>query len=172
MKKNIKELPNIMTKAAFARHLGINKSTITRWGKAGRLVLAENGKVKVEASLAKIKATEGHRSDLKEKHAVGRGHAIKVSDEDEMQATEAEIGKDRAYYQAITVDMKNRQLRLEQTLKDGERVEKSSVQDQLAQIGKQLKQNVERTIDNLAPQLVKSNKRAEKIANEIQSLGG
>ncbi len=179
MKKESSPSP-LETKAAFARRLGVNKSTITRWAKAGRLVLNVDGKVLVKESMARIKATEGHRSDLKQKHALHRGHGLKVAeiasdlrnevDDEDMQVTEAEIGKDRAYYKAITLDMKNRLLKLEQALKEGERVEKSSVQAQLAQIGKQLKQGVERTIDNLAPQLVKSNNRAEKIAAEIKQI--
>lgn len=36
---------NIIKKSDFAKMQGVNKSTVTRWGKAGRLVLAENGKV-------------------------------------------------------------------------------------------------------------------------------
>jgi len=63
------------TKAAFARRLGVNKSTITRAEQAGRLVM-QGGKVDVEASLARWHATAGGRTDLAEKHARQRGQTI------------------------------------------------------------------------------------------------
>lgn len=46
------------TKAAFARRLNWNRSTVTRAAQAGRLVLVGN-LVDVEPSLARLKATEG-----------------------------------------------------------------------------------------------------------------
>lgn len=180
MKEN-EELPHVLTKSAFAKFVGVNPSTVTRWKQTGRIVLAPNGKVKVKDSLAQIKATEGHRSDLKTKHSLVRGKEIKVAQIEpdlskteelpEMLTTEAEIGKDRAHYQAITLSMKNNSIKLKKALKDGKRVEKAQLQSQLAQLGKQLKQGIERSIDNLAPLLVKADNRAEQIQQTLAELG-
>jgi hypothetical protein len=63
------------SKAAFARRLGVNKSTITRAAQAGRLVL-QGDLVDVEASLARWQATQAGRTDVAERHAAQRGHAV------------------------------------------------------------------------------------------------
>jgi len=63
------------SKAAFARRIGVNKSTITRAAQAGRLVM-QGSKVDVAQSLARWHATAGGRADLTEKHAQQRGQTI------------------------------------------------------------------------------------------------
>lgn len=51
------------TKSAFARRLGVSASYVTELAQAGRLVLAD-GKVEVEASLARIDATKSAEWEL------------------------------------------------------------------------------------------------------------
>lgn len=46
------------TQTAFAERIGVAKSYVTRLKQLGRLVLAENGLVDVEASLARLKETQ------------------------------------------------------------------------------------------------------------------
>lgn len=55
----------------FARRLGHDKAYITRLKQAGRLVM-ENDLVNVEASLARIQATQGDRPQVAEFHAEQR----------------------------------------------------------------------------------------------------
>lgn len=51
----------ILTLAAFARHIGRDKSYVTRLKQRGRLVLTAEGKVDVAASLKCIEETAGRR---------------------------------------------------------------------------------------------------------------
>lgn len=51
----------VLSRAAYARHRGIDPSLITRWAKRGRLVLTDDGKVDVAASDAKLEATRDPR---------------------------------------------------------------------------------------------------------------
>ena len=61
----------------FARRLGHDKAYITRLKQAGRLVM-ENDLVNVEASMARIQATQGDRPQVAEFHAEQRAqkHAV------------------------------------------------------------------------------------------------
>jgi hypothetical protein len=62
-----------LTQAAFARHLGVVKSYVTLLKQQGRLVMTDDGKVDVEASEAKIKATEDPgKSGVAERHSKNR----------------------------------------------------------------------------------------------------
>lgn len=63
-------------RATFARRLGVNKSTVTRAARAGRLVLTSDGLIEVEASLTRWKETMGSRDDVAARHAANRGAAI------------------------------------------------------------------------------------------------
>lgn len=65
----------IATRAEFARLMGVNKSTVTRWAEKGQIVLA-SGQVDVEASQQRLRDTGGARPDVAERHAAGRGAAV------------------------------------------------------------------------------------------------
>lgn len=62
----------IESKAQFARRLGIHKSNVTRAAQTGRIVLAADGRVKVEESLARWQATKGGRDDVAMRHQNAR----------------------------------------------------------------------------------------------------
>lgn len=53
-----------ITRAGFARMLGINRSTVTRWAEVGRLVLDDYGNVRVEESRRRLGETSGGRDDV------------------------------------------------------------------------------------------------------------
>ena len=56
-----------MTRADFARHLGVDRSYVTRLGHAGRLVLDGTGRaarVRVADTIAMIRQTAGGRDDM------------------------------------------------------------------------------------------------------------
>jgi len=62
-----------LRKSEFARLLGVAPSYVTKLAKAGRLVLCEDGRVDVEASLARIEATrDPARQDVARRHAAAR----------------------------------------------------------------------------------------------------
>lgn len=65
--------PAIVTKAAFARLHGWNRSTATKYAKQNRLVLTEDGRVDVEASNAKLAATaDPSKIGVSERHEAER----------------------------------------------------------------------------------------------------
>ena len=68
-------MPGVI-QSAFADLMGVNRSTVTRWKQEGRLVLDADGKVDMEASRARIKATEGSRDDVAARHAEERGATL------------------------------------------------------------------------------------------------
>jgi len=172
-----------VTQTQFAHDMGVNKSTVTRWKAAGRLVMAPNGKVMVQESIASLEATQGHRSDVSQRHAQYRGHTLptqqktqhSATEQDEtadMQATASEIGEDRAYYKAVALDSKNKQDKLEDALSNGNRLHKDEYLQSISQQASDLKNGIERLIDNLTPQLtaLPESKRLEKIQTAINSL--
>ena len=50
-------MSDVMTKAEFAAHLGVSKPYVSKLASAGRLVLTEDGRVRVRESLQRIDAT-------------------------------------------------------------------------------------------------------------------
>jgi hypothetical protein len=67
-------IPETMTQAAFAEHLGVNRAYVTRLKRAGRLVMTDDGKrVLVEASKQRIAATRGQRFDVEQRWEDQRG---------------------------------------------------------------------------------------------------
>lgn len=157
------------SKAQFAKRLGVNKSTITRYGQAGRLVLAPNGKVKVEESLRLINATKGHRSDLSEKYGqiqhqtqenaleaiLESGGADDADDgADDDADDDLDIDEDRVTLKAKALDFGNRVLKIEADKEAGVLLEKDVVAKRVSADGKSFRVGMDRLIDNLAPVLV------------------
>lgn len=60
-----------VTKAEFSRISGLDKAYVSRAAADGRLVM-EDGKVRVDESLARLHATRGTRDDVAERHAEKR----------------------------------------------------------------------------------------------------
>lgn len=168
---------------------GPNKSTVTRWGQAGNLVLTQ-GKMKqvmVEQSLAKINSAQGHRTDMVAKHAKARGTAIEQpteslsktqtdapsdDDSEDMVATQQVIGEERAGIKAKKLDCENKLIQLKQSIEEGETL---YLDEFLADLGKQaggLRTDIDRLIDNLAPQIYGLNQaeRNTRIQAEINKL--
>lgn len=66
-----------LTQAQFARHLGVDRAYITRLKQAGRLVMTDDGKVKVAESEARIAATADPAKDqVAARHAAERAVAV------------------------------------------------------------------------------------------------
>jgi hypothetical protein len=70
-----------LNQTQFAKHIGVHKSYITELKQAGRIVMAENGKVDVEASMLLITETsDPNRDDVSARHAKERGQDTKVDE--------------------------------------------------------------------------------------------
>lgn len=180
-------MKNVMRKSEFAKHMGVNRSTVTRWAQNGRLVLAENDCVKVEESIHRIGATEGNRADLKSKHAKGRGAELpqtekSTSENDgsmaqaiseemaDLSASEQSLGLERAEYKAQKLDFENRLIYLKLDLDNGTRCAKEDHLKRLHRLGAEIKAMTERLVDNLAPQLgvLNHNDRRARVSAEIE----
>ena len=164
------------TKAQFAKRLGVNKSTITRYDQAGRLVLAPNGKVKVEESLALIAATKGARGDVSAKHGQIHGSVAQNATEsvadDDMSATVETVGMDRATLKAQALSYGNKMLELEAAKVEGTMLDKDEFLKQVGLSGRSYRIGIERLIDNLAPVLVNvhsTESRLETISRAVSS---
>ena len=66
-------MSTIVTKKTLAQELGCTAQYVSKLIRQGRVVLTEDGKqVKLEESIALIRATEGGRTDVAQRHAEGR----------------------------------------------------------------------------------------------------
>ncbi len=187
----------IESKSNFAKRLGVNKSTVTRWGKAGRLELAQNGKVLIEPSIKKINATQGHRTDVTERHAKSRGQSSQrnattqqpeqnqiktaiVSVEEATAENQSHQGEqnpqdqnDRSFYKAIEMDYGNKLLKLDESLERGLRISKEDFFSEIADFANSLKTGIEHLIDNTAPQIAGMSdpeEKNKKIKDQFEKL--
>lgn len=68
---------NTLNQTQFAKHIGVTKGYVTQLKQAGRLVIAKNGLVDVEASQLLIKQTEdANRDDVKARHELARNGQV------------------------------------------------------------------------------------------------
>jgi len=147
------------TMAAFARRLGVARSTVTRAAQAGRLVLDGEGRVCILASLQSWHATAGGRDDMARLHAEARGQQIPAaagpaqSPAPAAAPDEAPAGADRARHRAEPQRWRNASLRLEMDLEDGRRFHRAAAVAEANALGGALRSAVERLIDQTAPRL-------------------
>lgn len=176
------------TKAAFARRLNWNRSTVTRAAQAGRLVLS-GALVDIEASLARLKATEGGRADVAARHAAERGqggdahapdaenratapHAPR-SAENAAAPTSDTDGAGRARYKVITLQFENQQIKLGMAMARGLRFNRKDVAREAVALGAIVRSAVERVIDHTAPRLAVMNapdRRRELLGAELRAV--
>lgn len=157
----------IESRAAFARRLGVNKSTITRAADAGRLVLGRDGRINVEKSLEKWNATKGGRIDVEARHAESRGRSIPEAGQANKNATaapysqnnatdaatEPQLSGDRTRVKALGMYYENQAIKLEMALRRGLRYPLALVRKESSGIGSTVRAAIERIIDQTAPRL-------------------
>jgi hypothetical protein len=154
------------SKAAFARRLGVNRSTITRWDEAGRLVLAPNGKVFILESQLRLNETGGTRPDVSARHAANRGAPLPSLDPAAKTATEAENSPTEATFEDIDAQpdtraghkarllyYENALLKLGMALRRGGLLQKTATLREAQALGQTLRAALERAIDQTAPAL-------------------
>lgn len=179
-------------KAAFARRLGWNRSTVTRAAQAGRLVLVGN-RVDVEASLARLKATEGGRTDVAARHAAERAavapQAIAAPGNAPAPAQAPRTGENtapappdadgatdggsRARYKAMVLHFENQQIKLGMAMARGLRFTRQDVAREAAALGAIVRSAVERVIDQTAPRLAvmtEPERRRVLLATELRAV--
>lgn len=176
------------TKAAFARRLNWNRSTVTRAAQSGRLVMVGN-QVDVESSLARLQATQGARTDVAARHAAERaapnptpaptpknGTAPQIAHAEPNQnnvgnrALEPDEpgpptdGHSRARYKAIALQYENQQIKLGMAIARGLRFPRKNVAREATALGAILRSGLERVIDQTAPRLAVTTDPARRHA--------
>src|SRR5574337_927461 len=157
-KKRGGQAVTLESRAAFARRLGVARSTVTRAAQDGRLVLVGE-EIDVEASLARWHATAGARSDVAARHAAQRGAplpgAIPHHGKPAEAPQEAASG-----------------LELPETPSDTGRARFAAVKREALALGATLRSAIERLIDQTAPRLavLPAAERQALLAAEIAPL--
>lgn len=165
------------TKTEFARRLGVNKSTITRAAQAGRIVVDAEGRVEIEASLARWNATRAGRDDVAARHAAARGHAVVAATDPATLAEAAsptlQDGSGRAQARAEGLDYENRLLRLEMALRRGQRYPLADARREALGIGGMMRAAFERLVDTAAPRVAVAaglDERRRILRDELRGL--
>lgn len=172
--RNSPESDGVENLAAFARRLGVNRSTVTRAAQAGRLVLAADGRVVIAASLARWHATRGGRDDVAARHAAARGHELPAvapvaahatppaTPPSEGQGGAADDAESRAGWEANKLAWQNRLLLVSLDLQSGARIPRGALQREAKGLGATLRATVERLIDQTAPRLAAATTDADR----------
>ena len=151
------------TRADFARRCKVNRATVTRWAEAGKLVIAADGRIDAEASLARLNETRGARADVAARHAAKRGADIPQPPgaQKKPPAAQFEAPDDgalapaggRAKWQRIGLHYGNQQIKLDMALRRGLRYALADVRGEAHGLGATVRAAVERLIDQTAPRL-------------------
>lgn len=154
--------------AAFARRLGVHKSSVSRAIKAGRLTIVD-GLLDVASSEQAWQASKtGSRPDVAARHAAARrpqgadtAPPIPQADADENEPTDTQedapqpgplpVGMQR--YTALRLEAQNGLLKLAILLRTHKRYPFDAVRDEALALGGTLRAALERVVDQTAPQL-------------------
>ena len=153
-----------LNKSAFAKQQGWSPSYVTKLIGQERLVLNESGLVIVQASLDKIKATAGARSDVAARNAGARKN--KTTQKTEPATLHIALDElpegSRAKYKAMSLHYQNNLTKLNMSLAQRLRFDNRAVRDEAAGIGNTLRAALERLIDTTAPRLAIAKTREER----------
>lgn len=146
----------LMTRNEFAEHMGVNKSTVSRWISSGRVQPSPTGKIDAAAAKRSLAATESP-----EPHHQARIAQIALEKSQEQNALPEE-GKDEInlrYKRAMT---KEREAKAELAAMERDReagllVERGEVDHALRDIGIVLRNALESMPDRIAPVLAAHN---------------
>lgn len=82
-----------MSRAEFARHMGVNRSTVTRWIERGRISPAANGRIDPVAAKADLEATESPEPHHQARSAqIAEQKAQQAAQPHEANTDRAEVG--------------------------------------------------------------------------------
>jgi hypothetical protein len=167
----------------LARHLGVNKSSVCRAVKAGRITAEADGSYDFAKCTAAWHAGAGGRTDVAARHAAQRGAAIPKPQANaetppaaEFTQSAASLGVDdsgRAKAKAATMHYENSAIKLEMALRRGLRYERAAARREAAGLGALLRAGVERVIDQTAPRLAAAGNDLERrriVEREIRRL--
>jgi hypothetical protein len=170
----------------LARHLGVNKSTVCRAVKDGRLRPEADGRFDFDKCAAAWHAGSGGRADVAARHAAKRGATIPKGQGRAENATAgqgaplpgADIAvpmEDAGRRNAKTVLMhyENSAIKLEMALRRGLRLDMGAVRRESFAVGALLRAGIERVIDHTAPRLAACTDALERrriVEKEVRRL--
>lgn len=149
---------NAVSRAEFARLMGVNKSTVTRWAEKGQIVV-ESGQVNVEASRERLRETGGARPDVADRHAAERGQKVGAGETAQAAQPPAAAQPDdrvgNSYQAARAVKEKYNALqsKLEYERQSGNLIPKEDVDAALKALGASVRAKLDVLPDQLAPLL-------------------
>lgn len=145
----------IMRLSAFARHIGRDKAYVTRLKQAGRLVMTDDDKVEVAASLKRIEETKGRtRPDVAARHQRERDEPAKTEPPTgEEGAGDSTDPNSRAYWDRREAAAKAKLKEIELAKTRGELVLREDVDFVLNDFGATWRGLLDNLADRLAPQV-------------------
>lgn len=143
---------------AFARILDRAPSYVTQLKDAGRLVMTDDGKVDVDASLALIRDTADPAKDgVRARHAAARGHGEAAANGDDEAPTDFEPqssdAKRRAKALADAAELDARKKQREELLELGQLLQVDDVVAAVRGAATTLRNGLENLSNTLAPEL-------------------
>lgn len=172
--------PATLTQKAFAEHIGCRPSYITKLKQDGRLVIGDDGLVRVAESIARIEATrDPAKRAVAERHAAERGATLQAAAgegadkpaEDPATLANPDYQAARAkreHYAAEREEMRYRQ-------EAGELLVAVEVEGEVASILTELRTRLEALPDTLGPQLAPITDEQQvrtRLAEEIEMALG
>lgn len=172
--------PAALTQKAFAEHIGCRPSYVTKLKKDGRLVIGDDGLVRVAESIARIEATrDPAKRAVAERHATERGAALQApAGEGTDKATEDPAVLANPDYQAARAKREHfaaerEEMRYRQEA--GELLVAVEVEGEVASILTELRTRLEALPDTLGPQLAPITDEQQvrtRLAEEIEMALG
>lgn len=169
----------------LARYLGVNKSSVCRAVKAGRVRAEADGSYDFEKCAAQWQSSAAGRTDVAARHATQRGAELPKSQQSPQNATtgqetaaplevDAGVANDsRTAAKALLLHFENSSIKLEMALRRGMRFDRSIVKREAAALGAMVRAGVERVIDQAAPRLAAAGNDLERrriLDGEIRRL--
>jgi phage terminase Nu1 subunit (DNA packaging protein) len=147
----------IVSKAQFAARLGVSRGSVTYLARRGRLVLTEDGRVDLEASIERLRRTERNMGaairwrDYRERTGKATGEGVEPLPE----ATDYEGWRAwRAHYQALLAELRYRSAL-------GEMLDLGHVAYALHDVGVSLRVSLEGIPDRIAAEIAPITDEAE-----------
>lgn len=139
--------PELMTRSQFAAHIDCAKSYVTKLGNQGRLVLADDGRVRVAETLALIRATTGAPERASEIILSTPAAPAPADEEHRPLYIDWKDRKERAQAEMAEMDVMQRR---------GQLLEADQVRAVVVSAATQLRTRLEMLPDQLAPVLAAS----------------
>jgi hypothetical protein len=168
------------TLADFARHLGVNKSSVTRAVQAGRIQREPDGRIDFAKATAAWHASAAGRTDVAARHAAQRGRVVGSTHPGAETATAPDLApalgiddSGRAKAKTLLLHFENSQIKLEMALRRGLRYERAGARREAQGLGAMLRAGIERVIDQTAPRLAAAGNDLERrriVEREIRRL--